>query len=433
MMKRIVLLVGLFFGFSALYAQNPYIVKTRDLSKIAKGGVYSTPYEMEVHDFVSDNFKYYSRCDWQEGMKFMVLPEKYDLIVNTFSDASTNTEVSNGSLREKIMIYKGHTQTPQGRYHINFTCQDDHKDYYYEIPNGTFDDYCGDKMGVPTLAYLGDVDIARNKLMGATLYTLADIYRIDNDATSTGYDEVLVPKNTEVTVVAIGAGTRSFPVKIIVRDKKGREFYQNVAMSKTNSGMREEEFGPGTDNTKFLFKASFLLQDATMTANGQYTQYIGKSIYTKRSTIMQGPKGNVPIGKSMEFVIKGVQSLANTSYVNLTLKAVNGGVTYTKKVTFKNTDNVAGDIDGFHEDYYFELFGSGSLRSNHKGISAAQWNAISKNKVIVGMNKDAVKLAKGNAASTYNEAKTGAATWLYEDKTVVKFNKAGKVIKVGKH
>jgi hypothetical protein len=432
-MKRIVLLVGLFFGFSALYAQNPYIVKTRGASKTAAASADSTSNEEKVHDFVSDNFKYYSLCDWQEGMKFMVLPEKYDLIVNTFSDASTNTEVSNGSLREKIMIYKGHTQTPQGRYHINFTCQDDRKDYYYEIPNGTFDDYCGDKMGVPTLAYLGDVDIARNKLMGVTLYTLADIYRVDNDANSAGYDEVAVPKNTEVKVVAIGAGTRSFPVKIIVEDNKGREFYQNVAMSKTNSGMREEEFGTGTDNTKFLFKGSFLMADATVAAGGQYGKYIGKSVYTKRSTIMQGPKGNVTIARSTEFVIKGIQSIANTSYVNMTLKAVKGGVTYTKKVTFKNTDNVAGDIDGFHEDYYFELFGSGSLRSNHKGISAVQWKAISQNKVIVGMNKDAVRLAKGDAASSYDSAKTGTATWLYEDKTVIKFNKSGRVIKVEKH
>src|SRR5574344_1050359 len=254
-MKKMILLVGLFCGFTVSFAQNSYIVKTKGAKKTTvvtnADGTTSEVEEEEKPDFVTENFKHYSLCDWQEGMKFMVMPEKYDLIVNTFVDSSTGKEVSSSGLREKIMIYKGHVETPEGRCHLNFSCQDNNKNYYYEIPNGTFEDYCFGKMGVPTLAYLGDVDIAREKLIGRTMYTKSTLYRIDTEYDGEGFQEVTVPENEEVTVRAVGVGTRSFPVKIIVEDKKGNEFYQNVAISKTNSGMRDDEFV--ADNAKFSF------------------------------------------------------------------------------------------------------------------------------------------------------------------------------------
>ena len=132
-------------------------------------------------DFVSQNFKFYSLCDWKEGMKFMVVPEKYDMVVKTFHDASTGKEVSSMSLRHKIMIYEGHSEGSDGRSHIDFLCQDNNKKYYYEVPSGSFDDYCYGKMGVPTLAFLGDVDTARVKLMDKLLLTKTTKYRIDTN------------------------------------------------------------------------------------------------------------------------------------------------------------------------------------------------------------------------------------------------------------
>src|SRR5574344_545469 len=434
-MKKMILLVGLFCGFTVSFAQNSYIVKTKGAKKTTvvtnADGTTSEVEEEEKPDFVTENFKHYSLCDWQEGMKFMVMPEKYDLIVNTFVDSSTGKEVSSSGLREKIMIYKGHVETPEGRCHLNFSCQANNKHYYYEIPNGTFEDYCEGKMGVPTLAYLGDVDIARTKLMGATLYTLADIYRVDNDASANGYDEVTIPKNTEVKVVAIGAGTRSYPVKIIVEDSKGDEFYQSVAISKTNCGMRDDEFI--MDNTKFLFNGSFQMADANVAASGKYGKYIGNHVYTRRYTKMENASGaSTGVVRFSEFIVQNVQSQSNTNYVKMTLKSVKTGAIYTKQVTFVN-ENVAGDIAGYHEDYYFELFRSGSLRSNHKGISAAHWKAITAGRVMMGMTKTEVKLAKGDPNSNYDDPKSGRSDWVYEDKTIVKFNKAGKVIKVERH
>ena len=117
-MKKSFLTVCVAFLFLTATAQeNPYIVKTRGAKKKAQMEVVSeelvpsvsSSEDETVRDFISDNFRFYSLCDWQEGMKFMVMPEKYDLVVKTFADAGTGKEVSSMSLRHKIMIYKGHT------------------------------------------------------------------------------------------------------------------------------------------------------------------------------------------------------------------------------------------------------------------------------------------------------------------------------------
>ena len=216
-MKKLIILTGLAFATTIAMAQSAdsYIVKTKGVKKTeAKVVKNSTKEETPTGtDFVSQNFRYYSLCDWEDGMKFMVLPEKYDLIVNTFRDAGTGKEVPSGKLRRKIMIYNNHSVGQNGRARMNFTCQDDNRKYYFELPKGEFEDYCYSKTGVPTLAYLGDVDIAREKLMGHTLVTRATDYRVDVDYDSDSYNDVKVEKGMEVKVVAIGVGTRSFPVK----------------------------------------------------------------------------------------------------------------------------------------------------------------------------------------------------------------------------
>lgn len=430
-MKRFFLLAIVLTVILAASAQNSYIVKTRGAKKSeasSNNADTAGDEEKKVHDFVNDNFPFRSLCEWQEGMKFMVMPEKYDLIVNTFCDASTGKEVSSGRLRYKIMIYKDHDEAPDGSARINFVCQDDSTAYYYMVPNGTFEDYCYGKLGVPTLAYLGDVDIARTKLMGAKLYTKATIYRVDTQMDGEGYEEITVPMNEEVTVTAIGVGTRSFPVKIIVEDKKGRQFYQNVAMSRTNSGMRDDEFI--MDNTKFTFKGSFELIDANVAATGEYAKYIGKQVYTKYATTMtdaDGKKAN--IARLSSFVIEKVQAQSNTKYVVLTLRGINSGTFYTKQVTFVN-DNVAGDIDGYKEDYFSYLFGLGS--AGLKSVPASHRKMIQQGKVGPGYTKEEVRMAKGEPDKTASAA-NGRMDWIYNNGTIVKFNSAGKVIRVEKH
>jgi len=97
-----------FLFLVAMAQENPYIVKTRGAKKSAQAFEVSdltgiVPEETAT-DFISQNFKFYSLCDWQEGMKFMVIPEKYDLVVKTFTDAATGKEVSSMPLKYKIMV-----------------------------------------------------------------------------------------------------------------------------------------------------------------------------------------------------------------------------------------------------------------------------------------------------------------------------------------
>lgn len=431
-MKRFLLSAGLSVIMLAATAQNSYIVKTKGARKAATAqngqGSGSEAEEKKAHDFVSDNFKFHSLCDWREGMRFMVLPEKYDLVVNTFCDAATGKEVSSGRLRYKIMVYKGHDEAPDGHARIHFVCEDDSMAYYYQVPNGTFEDYCYGKLGVPTLAYLGDVDIARTKLMGAKLYTKATLYRVDTQMDGDGYEEMTVPLNEEVTVKAVGVGSRSYPVKIIVEDRKGRQFYQNVAMSKTNCGMRDDEFI--MDNAKFTFNGSFELIDAKVTATGEYARYIGKPVYTKYATTMTNAEDkNVRIARMSSFTIEKILAQDNTNYVKMTLKSTASGAVYTKRVTFVN-ENVAGDIDGYKEDYFHYLFGQGSAGLNK--VPASHRKMIQQGRVAAGFTKEEVRMAKGEPNRTAS-ASNGRVDWIYNNGTIVKFNSAGKVIGVRRH
>lgn len=439
-MKKAILTAGMMLTFMAVAAQqtaNDYIVKTKGAKKTAvteQAGAADGQQAKEAekaHDFISDNFRFYSLCDWQEDMKFMVMPEKYDMVVKTFRSADTGKEVSSMTLRYKIMLYKGHTEGPDGHARINFLCQDNDQMYYYEVPNGSFEDYCYGKMGVPTLAYLGDVDIAREKLMGKTMFTKTDLFRVDTEYDGDGFQEVKVPKNEEVKVTAIGVGTRSYPVKIIVEDRKGNEFYQNVAISKTNSGMRDDEFI--MDNTKYLFGGSFELQDANMSVAQGYAKYLGQDVHTKQTTNMvmkkeDGTESTVRMPRMSSFTIEALTPKSNTTYVTLTLKAKRNGIIYHKDVTFENV-NVVGDIDGQREDYFNYLFATGASKADNS--SPAVRKAIEEGRVITGMTEDEV-IASVGEPDQRGSASSGRHDWHYNRVNgkllTVHFNGAGKVI-----
>ena len=423
-MKRFFSLFCMGLIYSGVFAQNPYIVKTKRAKKAeikVETNVKAEEKTEEPQDFVGANFKHIKLCDWKEGMRFMVMPEKYDLVVGAFRDAKTNKDVSCGLLKYKIMVYKGHSEAKDGTALVNFVCENDNKSYYYPIPNGTFADYCYNKLGVPTLAYLGDVDKAKELLLGKTLYTRADVYYVDTDYDSEGMKEVKVAENKEVKVVAIGVGTRSFPVKIIVEDKDGNQFFQNVAMSKTNSGMRDDEFI--MTKAKNTFYGSFELADAKIQATKSYAQYIGKHVYTKYATKMENMMGeNVNIPRLSQFTIKKIEAIDNTNYVKMSLQSSKDGYQYVKHVTFKN-ESVIGDIDGNKEDYYKYLFAEGTVG---KGVSAKNMELIRKGRLAKGFTKNEVKLALGEPQ---RRATVGGNTvWYYSNGNVVKFNSKGRVI-----
>ena len=416
-MKRVFLIAGLAIAVLTASAQdNPYIVKTKGVKKPEKKAIVtdtngSQAEEAEPTDFMGKNFRYYSMCDWREGMRFMVIPEKYDLLVNAFHDAATKREVSSGRLRHSIMVYKGHEDMPNGRVHINFTSETDNKDYYYELPSGTFDDYCYGKLGVPTLAYLGDVDRARELLMDQTLLTRTQFYRVDTEYDGDGFKDVTVDKNMVVTVKAIGVGTRSFPVKIIVEDENGNQFYQNVAMSKTNSGLRDDEFT--LDNEKFTFQGSFEFNGANMSVSSDVKDYLGKTVYTKYGTSMSskgsGKVRDIKVPRFTGFIIDEIVPVRNSHYYTLTLRETESRRIYYKDVAFREED-IANERNGSADDYFGRLFGmgEGAAKSTSKETRAA----IREGRVTIGMSTDEVEMAVGEPFRKVTE-NDGTEKWMY--------------------
>lgn len=411
-MKRMILLAGMAIAMTTAMAQdNDYIVKTKNVKKTDVAATISAEdvvsEEAEPKDFMGKNFRYYSMCDWKDGMRFMVIPEKYDLLVGTFRDANTNKEVSSGRLRHHIMVYKGHEDMINGRVHVNFYCETDNKYYYYELPNGTFDDYCYGKLGVPTLAYLGDVDMARQLLMDQTLLTRTQFFRIDTEYDGDGFQEVKYPKNKLVTVKAIGVGTRAFPVKIIVEDENGEQFYQNVAMSKTNSGMRDDEFD--VDNAKYLFEGSFEFTGAEMEVAKDIRSYLNQTVYTKYATAMSskgaGKTRDVKVPRLTGFIIDEINRDKNhEGYYSLTLREVETRRIFYKDITF-NEDN-----RGPREDFFGYLFGMGEGAGRSTTLETR--TAIREGRVIPGMSMEEVEMAVGEAASKVTTS-DGVTEWMY--------------------
>lgn len=380
--------------------ENNYIVKTKGAKKVVveqaqPEATDSTAQEEEPQDELARYFRYVSMCDWGSGMRFMVIPDRKDMVIKTFADAETGMMVSNLSLRHKIMVYQGHEHTGGLHERVNFRCEDNGKSYYFEVPTASFDDYCYGKLGVPTLAYLGDVDVAREFFKDKTLFTMADEYYVDTELDGDGFEVITdVKQGTEVKVVAVGVGTRNYPVKIIVADDKGREFYQNVAISRTNSGMRDDEFE--ISNKKLhAFRGAFELPADNMAASSVYKKYVGQVVFTKYSSVFNDDHGKpAKVARLSTFKIEDVRAMRGTHYVKMTLRGLGSGKTYTKEVTFVSHD-VSGDIDGTHEDLYDKLFGVGNPL-NMSGVKKEHMADLQKGIVRAGFSEQEVKLALGN-------------------------------------
>ena len=414
-MKRTIFAACMAIAFLTASAQsNSYIVKTKGVKKSAQTHMQDELAEAQLdeeeasQDFISQNFKYHSLCDWEKGMKFMVMPEKYDLVVKTFTDASTGKEVSSMTLKYKIMVYQGHDESKDGHARINFICQDNGKPYYYEIGYGTFDDYCFQKTGVPTLAYLGDVDIAKEKLMGKTLFTKTKYYRIDTEYDGEGYQDVEVDRDMEVKVVAVGVGSRKYPVKIVVEDKNGNQFYQNVTMSKTNCGMRDDEFV--ADEARYLFNNSFELMDDIMSISSRnYKQFIGKIVHTK-----------IPIRMLNEVSSKqqAIPRLAEYRIESITPhKGDDGNATVKLKNTttgnFFYTDAILDmyKAEGNENKFFGAIFAPGPGK---KVVTSEATRAmIRQGHVGIGMTEDEVEMAAGEPDHVENGV-GGQYFWVFQ-------------------
>lgn len=394
-------------AFSPLSAQNSYLVTTKATQKSSRSNADSPE-----HEFINTYFRNYKLCEWSPGMKFMVIPERKDMIIPTFKDASTHKEVSSGDLKYQIFEYLGYEITDRGYIHFDFQCEG--KSYYHEVKNTTLDEYCvKPKAGIPTLAFLDDVDAAKDLLEGATLYMRTTKVRVDDPNSTTGYREVPIKLNEKVTVTAIGVGTRSFPVKIVFEDSRGNSYYQPVAISKTNCGMVDDDFI--MENKNKFFPNAFSFSDANAkTSDNLMSRYGNRSVYLKKSaecTSANGEKAKMP--RYTHFKIKGITSDVNSPYHTLDMTDENGTI-YRIKVTFKAT-NAANTI--LQADNHFaDLFGIGDLKAKHPGISAEMWKLISMGEVRKGMTTDECRLSLGNPIRIHRVGND--ESWYYQKKSL---------------
>ena len=392
---------------------NEYLVWTKNVkleeTKEEAEEKADSTHEQKTKSFENKYFVFRTMCNWEKGMKFMVLPEKKDMVIRTFTNAKTGKMAGNMSLRHKIMVYQGHSGEGLLHEHVDFYCIDDSTHYYYEVPTSTFDEHCLSKMGVPTLAYLGDVDIARRELIGKTLLTTAEEFNIDKNTSGFGYEKISVPEGTPVKVVAIGVGTRQFPVKIIVEDVDGRQFFQNVAFSRINSGLRDDEFE--VDNFKHNFHGSFALESDNPATGNAYRAYIGKNVYTLYPTRMINSIGTEHnVQRLTPFNINRIAAKLGTRYVTLFMTDKEGNK-WTKDVTFENKD-VAGDIDGKKEDYFFYLFAEGDTRYI-RDVREENMDANRKGFVRPGFTEAEVRLALGEPDGKGTASNGTVYTWAY--------------------
>jgi hypothetical protein len=446
MMKKMMMMVFCTFSVLTASAQrgdpnNKYLVWTNNVmvnelksDSTALGEEVEEEDDSTAHGFINKYFRYQSMCDWKPGMRFMVIPDKKDMVVRTFVDVSTGQLVSSMSLRHKIMVYQGHSNDGGLHDHIDFVLEEDSsKAYYYEIPSPSFEDYCFTKFGVPTLAYLGDVDVAIDQLVGKRLLTKYETYYVDVSTTSYGADKIEVPLGTEVTVVAAGVGTRNYPVKLIVEDDNGKEFFQTVAISRTNSGMRDEEFEE--DNVRHTFLGSFEMLGDVVATDQQFSKFVGNEVMTLYQTKMKVKgTGEVEIPRLTSFKITSMHAVTGTNKVRVTL--TRDGVEYVKNVTFKR-ENVAGDIAGQREDYYYSLFASSNL-GHSKSVREENMADIRKNNVKIGFYESEVRLALGEPDAR-GSSKQGRYTWVYKSSlsgskncTIFFSTKTNKVVAIKK-
>lgn len=411
-MKRLFSLMLLLTGaFTTLSAQGDYLVSTANTTSV------STPNSPE-QQFINANFPHYRLCDWVPGMKFMCLPERKDILLPPFKDAETGKEINTGSLKYKIFEYLGYENTEYGPLHINFECEG--KQYYYEQKSITFEQYClKPKAGVPSLAYLADVDMAKELLVGQTLYLNTDKVRVDDNSTTAGYRDVSITRNTKVTVTAVGVFSRAFPVKIVFQDAKGNTYFQAVAMSKTNCGMIDDDFI--MDNANKTFASSFTFGDANTAKSATLmSQYGGKTIYLKAASELKDANGNeVSKARYAQFKVSDITSANGTQNVTLKLTDDNG-TNYQANVSFVET-NVANTVLRTG-NYFGDLFGIGDLRAKYPSITEGNWELISKGEVRKGMSPDECRLSLGDPVRV-QRVNGQYENWYYERKILEFTNK----------
>lgn len=386
-MKKIIIGILLMSMVNSVMAQNDYLVKTTN-EPTKENQAFS-----EEENYIAQNFPLLKMCDWVPGMRFMVVPERIDMIIGTFKLYDTQKEVQNSMLKHKIFEFTG---TEQDKNSLRFLFNNDGTQYYYELKYKTIEAYCQEKpkASIPTLAYLGDVDIARDLLTDTILYTRLGTARVDDANAFNGYKEVKIPQNTKVTVKEVGVGNKECPVKIVFEDSNKNSYYAEVALSKTNAGMDIMDY-QGDKKYKY-FPNAFSFQDANETTVAKLkVNYLNQVLYPKNpievkvvfSNDGKNSQGTIKLPRYTSLKINSIKT-GKGNLITLGL-ADHQGNQYTKEVTFIYDGVVS------TPNYFDDLFELGDLRSQYPNITETAWILISNGEIKDGMSQEEVRLSLG--------------------------------------
>jgi hypothetical protein len=258
------------------------------------------------------------------------------------------------------------------------------------------------------------------------LYTKTKLYRMDTEYDGEGYQEVLVDQDMVVKVVAVGVGTRNYPVKIVVEDNAGNQFYQNVTMSRTNCGTRDDEFEG--DEARFLFNNSFELQDDIMSISSRnYKIFVGKVVHTKIPVKMLNEVTNKQqaIPRLAEYRIESITPHKGDDMATVKLKNTTLGTFFFADCYLDQYKSEA------HPEQFFGLiFAPGAGKK--VVTSEASRAMIRAGHVGIGMSEDEVQMAAGEPDKVEN-GQGGQYFWIFKrsnDKLLyVEFDGSGIVKK----
>ena len=178
-----------------------------------------------------------------------------------------------------------------------------------------------------------------------------------------------------------------------------------MAISKTNCGMRDDEFV--TDNAKYLFKNSFELVDDIMAVNSyNYKVYLGRIIHTKYPTAMlnEVTKKVQAIPRMAEYQIETITPHKTDDKATIKLKNTTLG-------TFFFIDMV---LDSHRaerqEDYFGYLFAPGPGKKVQTSESSRAM--IRQGHVGIGFSEDEVMMAAGEP-NKIQYGQNGQYTWIF--------------------
>ena len=364
----------------------------------------------EQLDYISTYFRFISMCDWTPGMRFMVIPDQRDLVTRTFSDKNNNP-VSTNSLKHKVLIYDGHSVTGNSLHErVDFHLQGNPSlTYHYEVPTTTFDDFCYGRRGVPSLAYLGDVDTAIDSLIGKRVRVLQRHFFQDSPVSGGGIIPVDIgdkKRGQVMTITKVGIGTRQYPVKIVIMDKDSIEYFQYVAISRTNSGLRDDEF-ERSDHKEHSFRDLFQLLDDKMAVSPDLQEWVGQTVYTILDTSMKDEnERDVRVQRLSTFKVTDIYSLGNKNKVTLMLEGQTSHKSYSKEVSINDSQ-----VNG-REEVLARLFTLGDPE-NIPDVRRENMTVIRAGRVQQGFTEAEVRLALGEP-SDVTAVRNGQYQWVYQ-------------------